>query len=91
MVPVVAGVRGNPVLLDRAALSPALAGLSGDHGAGPPARGRDDVLELREAIRAALDVDTPDGLAALGAEAVSSARRPSPEPAQASARQRSEQ
>jgi molybdenum cofactor cytidylyltransferase len=62
IVPVHAGRRGNPVLLNRARLGTALAGLSGDHGAGPMLAGRDDVIEIEmdEAVRQ--DVDTPAAL-----------------------------
>ena len=65
IVPVVAGRRGNPVLLDRRVLAAALAGLSGDHGAGPLLKGRADVLEVPGEPGTALDVDTPEMLARL--------------------------
>lgn len=63
IVPVHAGRRGNPVLLNRALLGTALAKLSGDHGAGPMLAGRDDVIEIAmdEAVRQ--DIDTPADLA----------------------------
>jgi molybdenum cofactor cytidylyltransferase len=66
VLPVHAGVRGNPVLLS-AALFPDLAKLTGDAGARQILRGRDaDVVEVvvdEPATR--LDVDTPDALSAL--------------------------
>ncbi|GJD42768.1 Nicotine blue oxidoreductase [Methylobacterium cerastii] len=65
IAPVVEGRRGNPVLLDRRVLADALAGLSGDHGAGPLLKGRIDVLEVPGEPGTALDVDTPDMLARL--------------------------
>jgi molybdenum cofactor cytidylyltransferase len=65
VVPVHAGVRGNPVLLNLRRLGPALAGLSGDQGAGRLLAGRDDVLECAMDAGVTQDVDTPDGLAAL--------------------------
>ncbi|TXM65305.1 nucleotidyltransferase family protein [Methylobacterium sp. WL120] len=65
IAPVVEGRRGNPVLLDRRVLADALAGLSGDHGAGPLLKGRTDVLEVPGEPGTALDVDTPDMLARL--------------------------
>lgn len=63
IVPGHAGRRGNPVLLNRPLLGNALAGLSGDHGAGPLLAGRDDVIEIAmdEAVRQ--DIDTPADLA----------------------------
>lgn len=66
VVPVHAGRRGNPVLLNLDRLAPALAGLSGDQGAGRLLAGRADVLECPMDAGVGLDVDTPDGLAALG-------------------------
>ena len=62
VVPVHAGRRGNPVLLNRVLLATALARLSGDRGAGPLIVGRDDVMEIAmdEAVRQ--DVDTPAAL-----------------------------
>jgi len=65
VVPIHAGVRGNPVLLNLGLLAPALAGLSGDQGAGRLLAGRADVLECAMDAGVRLDVDTPDGLAAL--------------------------
>ena len=64
VVPTHAGRRGNPVLLSRR-LSPELATLTGDVGAGLLLRNRAGVLELPvddEAV--SLDVDTPDSLRA---------------------------
>lgn len=66
VVPVHAGQRGNPVLLNRQRLGPALARLTGDQGAGRMLAGRDDVLELAMDAGVTLDVDTPAALAALG-------------------------
>ena len=65
VVPIHAGRRGNPVLLNLGLLGPALAGLSGDQGAGRLLAGRADVLECPMDAGVGLDVDTPDGLAAL--------------------------
>lgn len=65
VVPVQAGRRGNPVLLNLRRLGPDIARLTGDHGAGPLLRGRPDVLEIPGDPATALDVDTPDALAAL--------------------------
>jgi molybdenum cofactor cytidylyltransferase len=65
VVPVQAGRRGNPVLLNLRLLGPEIAGLAGDHGAGPLLRGRADVLQIPGDPATALDVDTPAGLAAL--------------------------
>lgn len=59
VVPVHDGRRGNPVLLDHRRLSGALAALTGDHGAGPLLRRRDDVLEIAGDAAVGLDVDTP--------------------------------
>ena len=65
VVPVLAGRRGNPVLLDRHRLATDLAGLTGDHGAGPLLRHRADVLEIAGEPGTGLDVDTHEALAAL--------------------------
>jgi molybdenum cofactor cytidylyltransferase len=65
VVPIHAGRRGNPVLLNLGLLGPVLAGLSGDQGAGRLLAGRADVLECPMDAGVGLDVDTPDGLAAL--------------------------
>ena len=65
VVPVQDGRRGNPVLLNLHRLGPDIAGLQGDHGAGPLLRGRSDVLEIPGDPATALDIDTPSGLAAL--------------------------
>lgn len=68
VVPVVAGQRGNPVVLS-AALRPDIERLSGDVGAGPLLRGRADVIEHETADPAALqDIDTPTALAKAIAE-----------------------
>ncbi|KAA2244169.1 nucleotidyltransferase family protein [Salinarimonas soli] len=65
-VPVADGRRGNPVLLS-ATLAPAIARLTGDHGAGPLLRGLEGVLEVPVAGEGVLlDIDTPDALRALG-------------------------
>jgi molybdenum cofactor cytidylyltransferase len=63
VLPVHAGVRGNPVLLSSALFSD-LAKLTGDAGARQILRGRDaDVVEVDVNEPAArLDVDTPDAL-----------------------------
>ncbi|KQP42378.1 4-diphosphocytidyl-2C-methyl-D-erythritol kinase [Methylobacterium sp. Leaf104] len=66
VVPIHAGRRGNPVLLNLGLLAPALAALSGDQGAGRLLAGRDDVLACAMDAGVIQDVDTPDGLAALG-------------------------
>ena len=65
VVPMIAGRRGNPVLLNRRVLGDALASLSGDYGAGPLLKGRADVLEIPGEPGTALDVDTPEMLARL--------------------------
>lgn len=66
VVPVRAGQRGNPVLLNRRLLAEGLAGLTGDRGAGPLLARRDDVLELTvEDPGVLVDVDTPAALAGL--------------------------
>ncbi|MEA1834117.1 nucleotidyltransferase family protein [Methylobacterium durans] len=62
VVPVHAGRRGNPVLLNLRRLGPALAALSGDRGAGPLLAGRDDVLEVAGTAGTGFDVDTPEAL-----------------------------
>lgn len=63
VVPVAAGRRGNPVLLDRGRLGADLARLTGDHGAGPLLTRRLDVLEIAGELGTNLDVDTPAALA----------------------------
>jgi molybdenum cofactor cytidylyltransferase len=68
VIPVQAGRRGNPVLLNLRRLAPEIARLSGDHGAGPLLKGRSDVLEIPGDAATALDIDTPSGLAALRAD-----------------------
>lgn len=65
IVPAHAGRRGNPVLLARR-LAPEIEALSGDTGAGPLLRGREDVIALPVDDPGILvDVDTPEALAAL--------------------------
>lgn len=88
VVPVQAGRRGNPVLLNLRRLGPDIARLAGDHGAGPLLKGRPDVLEIPGDPATALDVDTPDALAALRDQRPAASR---PRAAFASARHRSEQ
>ncbi|KQP94840.1 4-diphosphocytidyl-2C-methyl-D-erythritol kinase [Methylobacterium sp. Leaf113] len=65
VVPVHGGQRGNPVLLNRSRLGPALATLTGDQGAGRLLAGRTDVLEIAMDVGVTQDVDTPAGLDAL--------------------------
>lgn len=85
VVPVSAGRRGNPVLLNRRLLDPDLSALTGDQGAGRLLARRRDVIEVAMDAAVAADIDTPDALAAL-------ARGAQPDLARlASARQRSEQ
>ena len=68
VVPVHDGRRGNPVLLNRRLLAPALASLTGDQGAGRMLASRGDVLELTMDAAVTVDIDTPDALiAAAGA------------------------
>lgn len=62
VVPVSGGRRGNPVLLDLHRLADALAGLTGDRGAGPILKGRGDVLEVAADPAVLFDVDTPEAL-----------------------------
>jgi len=58
LIPTFGGRRGNPVVISRA-LQTAIEGLSGDVGAGPVLRGRQDVVEWRTADRAVVqDIDT---------------------------------
>lgn len=68
VVPVQEGRRGNPVLLNLLRLAADIAGLEGDHGAGPLLKGRADVLEIPGDPATALDIDSTAGLAALLAE-----------------------
>lgn len=65
IMPVSAGQRGNPVLLNRHRLRRELAGLTGDQGAGRILAGRSDVIEIAMDAAVAADVDTPAALAAL--------------------------
>lgn len=61
------GVNGHPVLLSRRAFA-AVAGLSGDEGAGRLLRDRDDVVFVPvDDAAILLDVDRPDDLARLAA------------------------
>lgn len=63
LVPAYQGRRGNPAVLSRV-LAPAIAGLSGDVGAGPLLRGRADVVELAvDDAGVALDLDTAEAFA----------------------------
>jgi molybdenum cofactor cytidylyltransferase len=62
LVPVHAGRRGNPVILSRS-ISAAVAGLTGDTGAGPLLRERNDiVLSVMDDAAILQDVDTPETL-----------------------------
>lgn len=65
IVPVRGGRRGNPVLLNLRLLAEAIAGLTGDRGAGPLLAGRSDVLEIEGDESTALDVDTRAALDAI--------------------------
>jgi molybdenum cofactor cytidylyltransferase len=63
LVPTLNGQRGNPVLTSRD-LQPMIERLSGDVGAGPILRGRQDVLEWPTTDSAVVqDIDTRDELA----------------------------
>lgn len=62
VVPVHAGRRGNPVLLNRAVLGTAIDALTGDHGAGPILAGRSDVVEVAMDAAVRQDVDTTAAL-----------------------------
>jgi molybdenum cofactor cytidylyltransferase len=65
LVPVSAGRRGNPVVLSTL-LRPEIGRLTGDMGAGPLLRGRQDVVEEPvETPGVTEDIDTPEALAAL--------------------------
>lgn len=64
VVPVLASLRGNPVLLNLRRLAPDIARLTGDRGAGPLLRDRSDVLEIPGDAATALDIDTPAALRA---------------------------
>lgn len=62
LVPTHRGRRGNPVLLS-GRLAPEIARLSGDAGAGPLLRGREDVVEIEVNTAAVTeDVDTAEAL-----------------------------
>lgn len=67
IVPTWRGRRGNPVLIDHRRLAATIAGLDGDHGAGPLLRARADVVEVALDAAVRRDVDTPDALAAVSA------------------------
>ena len=68
LVPVHEGQRGNPAILSRA-LAPAIAGLSGDTGAGKLLRGMPGVVEIETDDPAVLrDADTPEELARMAGE-----------------------
>jgi molybdenum cofactor cytidylyltransferase len=65
LVPVSAGRRGNPVVLSMF-LRPEIARLTGDMGAGPLLRGRQDVVEEPVETPGVIeDIDTPEALASL--------------------------
>lgn len=64
VVPVLASLRGNPVLLNLRRLAPDIARLTGDRGAGPLLRDRSDILEIPGDAATALDIDTPAALRA---------------------------
>lgn len=70
VVPVSGGRRGNPVVLNCARLAPALAGLTGDRGAGPLLAACADVLEVETDAAVHGDVDTPAALAAMSCGSV---------------------
>ncbi len=65
IVPVWAGRRGNPALLNRHRLAVDLDGLRGDRGAAPLLMGRPDVVEIAGEPGTNLDIDTPEALADL--------------------------
>lgn len=65
VIPVHAGRRGNPVLLNLRVLGEDIARLQGDRGAGPLLSGRTDLLEVEGDASTTLDIDTPEALAAL--------------------------
>lgn len=69
VVPVHDGHHGNPVLLSTH-LAPQIAELTGDTGAAPVLRGREGVVEWQTDDPAvSVDVDTPEALARLAAQA----------------------
>jgi molybdenum cofactor cytidylyltransferase len=69
LVPLHDGHHGNPVLLTTR-LAPQIAELTGDTGAAPLLRGRPSVLEWEtDDAGVSVDVDTPDALARLAAQA----------------------
>jgi len=65
VVPVHAGQRGNPVLLNRRLLAAELAALTGDRGAGRLLARRTDIREVALDPAVLQDVDTPAALADL--------------------------
>ena len=65
IVPVWAGRRGNPVLLNRDRLAADLSELVGDRGAAPLLAGRPDVVEIAGEAGTSLDIDTPEALMGL--------------------------
>ncbi|GJE38500.1 nucleotidyltransferase family protein [Methylobacterium persicinum] len=65
VIPVHAGRRGNPILLNLRLLGEDIAGLQGDRGAGPLLSGRTDLLEVEGDASTTLDIDTPEALAEL--------------------------
>jgi molybdenum cofactor cytidylyltransferase len=65
VVPVHAGQRGNPVLLNRRLLAAELAALTGDRGAGRLLARRTDIREVALDPAVLQDVDTPAALAEL--------------------------
>ena len=65
VVPIHAGRRGNPVLLNRRRLEADLATLTGDQGAGRLLARRTDIREVAMDAAVLQDVDTPEGLAGL--------------------------
>ena len=65
VVPVHAGQRGNPVLLNRRRLAADLATLTGDQGAGRLLARRTDIREVAMDAAVLQDVDTPEALAGL--------------------------
>lgn len=74
-VPVHAGAWGNPALIGRAVFADVM-NLEGDEGARRLLRGRSGVVEVHvEDEGVALDVDTPEALAALGRDEGTLSRR----------------
>ncbi|MCX5496983.1 nucleotidyltransferase family protein [Kaistia dalseonensis] len=70
VVPTHEGARGNPVILSRS-FFPEIAALTGDKGARGLIAAHDDVVvEVEIGPEVMLDLDTPEGLAALGGRIV---------------------